>query len=126
MSSSLPTTASGHVEELTPKQFVNLSQRPTLIDVRTPLEYASGHASGALNLSLDRILLGMIPWIRRWIWPQWFQDLAKDQPVAVMCLTSHRSPIAAQQLIKMGFARVINISGGMMQWQKSGLRVQKG
>jgi rhodanese-related sulfurtransferase len=44
--------------------------------------------------------------------------------VAVICLTAHRSPIAAQQLVKSGFTRVYNITGGMVEWRHLGLKTE--
>ena len=82
------------------------------------LEYNQFHAPNAINLSLPRILMNNAPWLRRYFVPQWFQELPKDEPVALICLTAHRSPIAAQQLIKAGFTKVHHITGGMMEWQK--------
>ncbi len=46
------------VVNLSPLEFTKLSQPPLLIDVRSQLEYATGHAPGAVNLSLPRILMG--------------------------------------------------------------------
>ncbi len=106
---------------LSPEEFTQLSNPPQLIDVRSSFEYAMFHAPDAVNLSLPRILMGGNSWLRRWVWPQWFQDLPKDEPVALICLTAHRSPIAAEQLIKAGFSKVYNITGGMMEWGKLGL-----
>ncbi|MGK7925153.1 MAG: rhodanese-like domain-containing protein [Spirulina sp.] len=104
---------------LSPEEYLKLSAPPLLIDVRSHVEFALSHAPNAINLSLPRIMLGRFPGLRRWLWPQWFQDLPKDRPIAVVCLTSHRSPIAAQQLIKFGFHHVYNITGGMMKWPLS-------
>ncbi len=123
---TVQSSAASSVTEISPQQFLRLQQRPTLIDVRTGLEYLSGHAPEARNLSLDRLLIGTIPALRRWFWPNWLKDIPIDQPIAVICLTSHRSPIAAGALAKAGFTQVLNISGGMMCWQKLGLKVQKG
>jgi rhodanese-related sulfurtransferase len=101
---------------LSPEEYLKLSNPPLLIDVRSHVEFSLSHAPNAINLSLPRILLGRISWLRPWVWPQWFQNLPKNDPVAVVCLTSHRSPIAAQQLLNLGFQQVYNITGGMMKW----------
>ncbi|MGB7415650.1 MAG: rhodanese-like domain-containing protein [Thermosynechococcaceae cyanobacterium] len=114
-------TSIPQVTDLAPKTFVQHPNPPLLIDVRSGPEYNLFHAPDAVNLSLPKILLGRLPGLKRWAWPQWFQDLPKDQPVALICLTAHRSPLAAQQLIKAGFTQVFNITGGMMQWRQSGL-----
>lgn len=101
---------------LSPEEYLTLSAPPLLIDVRSRVEFALFHAPNAINLSLPRILVGRFPWLHRWVWPQWFRDLPKDRPIAVVCLTSHRSPIAAKQLINLGFQQVYNITGGMVKW----------
>lgn len=122
-SMSSPTPS---VVELTPEEFVHRPHPPRLIDVRSGLEYAQFHAPGAINLSLPRILMGRLPFLKDWVLPHWFHALSKTDAIALICLTSHRSPIAAQALVKAGFSQVFNITGGMMAWQKAGLPTQKG
>lgn len=116
-----PSTPTPTYTNLSPKKWVQLTHPPLLIDVRSGSEYAMFHAPKAVNLSLQRLLLGRVPGLKRWAWPQWFQDLPKDEPVALICLTAHRSPIAASQLAKAGFTQILNITGGMMQWRQLGL-----
>lgn len=113
------------VINISPEDFTQLAKQPRLIDVRSSLEYSMFHAPDAVNLSLLRILMGSYALLRRWVLPQWFQELAQDEPIALICLTSHRSPIAAQQLIKSGFTKVYNVTGGMMEWRKLGLPISK-
>lgn len=105
-----------------------LTQHPEsfyLLDVRSRFEYALGHAPSATNLSLPRLMMGRTSWLRNWVLPTWFKELPKDQPIAVICLTAHRSPIAAKALLAMGFSQVFNVTGGMMAWQQAGLPTQK-
>lgn len=111
---------------LSPTAYVNQSSPPLLIDVRSALEYRWMHPTQAINLSLPRLVLGTVPALRRWAWPQWFQTLSPEQPVAVICLTAHRSPIAASYLKKLGFSTIQNISGGLIEWNRMGLSTRKG
>lgn len=113
------------VTNISPQDFVRLSNPPLLIDVRSRIEYASGHAPTALNLSLPRIILGRIPMFRSWVLPEWFRQLSPDRAIAVICLTAHRSPIAADRLVKAGWKNVYNITGGMVEWQRSHLEICK-
>ena len=123
MTPSLPHPT---VIDLTPEEFVHLPHSPLLIDVRSGLEYSLFHAPHAINLSLPRLLMGQIPILKTWVLPQWFRILPKTEAIAIICLTAHRSPIAAHQLRRAGFTTVFNMTGGMMAWQKAGLPTCKG
>ncbi|QIZ70678.1 rhodanese-like domain-containing protein [Oxynema aestuarii] len=112
--------------DIDPREFVTLNDPPLLIDVRSQLEYQTGHVPGAVNLSLPRLLLGSIPMLRSLVWPEWFRDIEKDRTVAVICLSAHRSPIAADYLAKQGFDRVWNLIGGMLEWKRLGLETRSG
>ena len=83
-----------------------------VVDVRDPGEYGAGHILGAKNVPLSRLDDG---------------DLAKrkDRPVIVYCDGSERSGKAISVLKKQGFARVVNLSGGIKAWQQAGLPVEK-
>lgn len=120
------TAQSNPITHLSPEEFFNCAMAPKLIDVRTEIEYQHGHAPTAMNLSLHRLLMGQIPFLRNWLLPQWFQELDKSESIAVICLTAHRSPIAANHLAKLGFQQVFNITGGMMAWRKQGLPTCQG
>ncbi|MEM1255998.1 MAG: rhodanese-like domain-containing protein [Cyanobacteria bacterium P01_H01_bin.21] len=107
--------------DMSPEDFVQSAKVLQFIDVRSRFEYNLFHAPDAINLSLPRILMAQMPLLRNLVIPQWFWELPRDEPIAVICLTAHRSPMAAQALIKLGFSQVFNITGGMMAWQKAGL-----
>lgn len=76
----------------------------TLIDVRTPEEYADTHVAGAINIPNESI--GTEP-------PS---ELAnKDDALVVYCRTGIRSKQAADKLVAMGFTNV-NDLGGISNW----------
>ncbi len=112
------------VINLSPTEFTQLPNPPLLMDVRFQLEYAMFHAPNSINLSLTRILIGSNSWLRSWVLPQWFRELSQNEPIALICLTAHRSPIAAKQLTKAGFTKVYNITGGIREWQRLGLPIE--
>ena len=107
--------------DMSPEDFVQSAKVLQFIDVRSRFEYNLFHAPDAINLSLPHILMAQMPLLRNLVIPQWFWELPRDEPIAVICLTAHRSPMAAQALVKLGFSQVFNITGGMMAWQKAGL-----
>jgi rhodanese-related sulfurtransferase len=76
-----------------------------LLDVRTPIEFSWFHLPEAIN---DPNLL---------IENKSIQNASPDQPLVIICMTGHRSPIVAYALKKKGFKRVYNLTWGMMGWQ---------
>jgi rhodanese-related sulfurtransferase len=84
-----------------------------LVDVREPGEFGAGHILGARNVPLARI--------------DGSGDLAKrkDKPVIVYCEGGERAAKAAAALRKLGFSRVVNLSGGLPAWQQAGLPLEK-
>lgn len=102
------------MESISYAQFQQLNPQPLLLDVRSQVEYNLRHFPEAQNISLPRLFLGQISWLRPFVLPQWLREKPREQAIAVVCLTAHRSPIAIQQLEKMGFTKLFNIAGGMM------------
>lgn len=75
----------------------------TLIDVRSPAEFASGHLPGAINAPVSELSahvkkLGV-----------------KGQPVIVYCASGTRSAMARSMLKGQGFTQVFNL-GAMSRW----------
>lgn len=77
-----------------------LRQNPdvTLLDTRTPGEYARGHADGFINIPVDELR-------------EHLSELDADKPVYVMCQSGLRSYVACRILSQHGFT-CYNFSGG--------------
>jgi NADPH-dependent 2,4-dienoyl-CoA reductase/sulfur reductase-like enzyme/rhodanese-related sulfurtransferase len=72
--------------------------RPYLLDVRTPSEFALGHIPDALNIPVDelRSRLG---------------DLPRDREIVVYCQVGQRGYLATRILLQAGF-KCVNLGGG--------------
>ncbi|MGW4565269.1 rhodanese-like domain-containing protein [Streptomyces sp. NPDC004561] len=81
----------------------------TVIDVRTPGEYASGHLPGALNIPLDHIRRAL-PEIRH---------AAGRGDVLVVCASGARSENACKLLAEQGIPTA-TLSGGTTGWAAQG------
>ncbi|MER6113693.1 rhodanese-like domain-containing protein [Streptomyces hirsutus] len=81
----------------------------TVIDVRTPGEYAGGHLPGALNIPLDRIQHAL-PDIRR---------ASERGDVLVVCASGARSGNACRILAENGVTTA-TLSGGTGAWAAEG------
>lgn len=93
--------------------LMGASPRPRLIDVRTPGEYASGHAAHAETAPLQQ-LGGLVAGL----------DLPKEAPVYLICQSGGRSMRACQMLRKQGFDAV-NVRGGTGAWMRAGLPTER-
>ena len=70
----------------------------TLLDVRTPMEYARGHADGFVNLPVDSLR-------------ERLAEVPKGKPVYVMCQSGLRSYLACRILMQNGYD-CYNFTGG--------------
>jgi rhodanese-related sulfurtransferase len=91
----------------------------TLIDVRTPLEYRSGHVPGAKLLPLDRMtpeaLSGQLP----------RAELGREQPLYLTCRSGLRAEQAAERLQAAGYPNLVLLEGGTEAWEKTGLPLRR-
>jgi NADPH-dependent 2,4-dienoyl-CoA reductase/sulfur reductase-like enzyme/rhodanese-related sulfurtransferase len=78
-------------------------ERPFLVDVRTPQEFASGHIPGGVNIPVDdlRTRLGELP---------------RDREIASYCQVGQRGYLATRILLQAGF-KAVNIGGGYKTYQ---------
>lgn len=83
---------------------------PTVIDVRTPQEFASGHLARAVNL--DSTAPDLDAQLTR---------LPKDAPYIVYCRTGHRSATVTGRMHALGFKHVYDLQGGLQAWTAAGL-----
>lgn len=79
----------------------------TILDVRQPAEWASGHVPGALFITGAEL-------------PERIEDVPADKPVAVVCGSGFRSSTLASLLKHSGRERIFSVIGGMSAWQASG------
>lgn len=87
----------------------NSQEQRTIIDVRTPAEYAEGHIAGAKNID---------------IYAETFEEelakLNRAGSYSVYCRSGNRSGQALQIMESMGFTDVIDLEGGIGAWAREG------
>ena len=90
----------GLVRQFHHADLAALRQNPnvTLLDTRTPGEYAHGHAEGFINIPVDELR-------------EHLSELDARKPVYVMCQSGLRSYVACRILSQHGFT-CYNFSGG--------------
>ena len=93
------------MERIKPAEFQALNQKEdiTILDVREVDEFQAGHIEGALNAPLSTL-------------DKEYEQLDSSKRYYVICQGGMRSERACQFLEAEGFD-VINVEGGMNQWQ---------
>ncbi len=92
------------------QDFAKAKKAHTLIDVRTPNEFRTGHIPGAINIDVQ-ILAGRL------------KDVPPGKPVVLYCRSGNRSASAAGMLRRAGYAEVFDL-GGIGAWAQAGLPVK--
>ena len=106
--------SSAKISLISPTELNKVNKDILLIDVRTPEEYASGHLENSVNIDYKadnfKDLIG---------------ELDRDQEVYVYCKVGGRSGRSAKILEDMGFKKVYDLKGGILAWEKEGLKTVK-
>jgi rhodanese-related sulfurtransferase len=106
-------TGSSTVKDVSPNEAAPAVAKAysQFIDVRTPEEYAAGHAARSVNIPLDILSANL-------------DRLEKNEPVYVICETGGRSAEASKLLKDAGFPNVLNVKGGTAAWRAANLPME--
>ena len=86
----------------------------TVIDVRTPVEYAEGHVKGSKNIDVnDKEFEAELV------------KLDKSKPYLVHCQAGGRSKKSLATFEKLGFKSIIHMDDGFKAWKGAGHPVEK-
>jgi rhodanese-related sulfurtransferase len=99
----------GSVPEIPPSELHTGLSGWQLVDVRTGWEYGQGHIDGARSVPLFPLST----------FEQRVRDagVEADKPVALICLSAHRSIPAYRSLARAGFREPRQLKGGMRAWR---------
>lgn len=115
--SSAKSAPSDGIIVLAPQTFINQAKADTtsiILDVRTSKEYAEGHLAGAQQLD--------------YLNPEAFNagisKFDKSRTYYIYCRSGKRSHGACQKMKKQGF-KVYDMEGGILNWTKLGMPVER-
>jgi rhodanese-related sulfurtransferase len=97
------------------KRRIDSSDTFLLVDVREESEFAQDHLPGAIHLGkgiIERDIEARVP------------DLNAE--MVLYCGGGFRSALAADNLQKMGYTKVISMDGGIRDWREKGYPLTKG
>jgi rhodanese-related sulfurtransferase len=99
------------------QQFLLTASDPavTVLDVRTPAEFAAGHLAGAVNVDVESAQFVSV-----------IETLDRDGTYALYCRSGRRSQVASDAMAAAGFTGLYNLSGGLSDLQAAGGAVVAG
>jgi rhodanese-related sulfurtransferase len=112
----LAEAARSRVKEISVEETrKKLKAGATLIDVREDNEWNEAHAEGATHLGrgvIERDIIGKFP--------------DKNAELILYCGGGYRSALAADNLQKMGYTKVLSMAGGWTAWKEADAPVEVG
>jgi len=78
----------------------------TVVDVRTPAEFADGHLPGAVNINVEDPAF-----------PNAIAALDATADYAVYCRSGNRSRVAMDYMTQAGVTRTVGLEGGITAWK---------
>jgi sulfur-carrier protein adenylyltransferase/sulfurtransferase len=92
--------------EITPvdlKQKLDAGEKPFILDVREPNEYQINKIPGSTLIPLGEL-------------PRRYQELDPDREIVAHCKMGGRSAKAVDYLRSVGFTKIKNLRGGILEW----------
>jgi adenylyltransferase/sulfurtransferase len=85
------------------KRRLDRGDRLTILDVREPNEYQINRIAGSVLIPLGDV-------------PKRYHELDPNEEVITQCKVGGRSAKAADFLRSVGFKKVLNLTGGIVDW----------
>lgn len=107
-------TENGEINVITPADFKEKSANQTILDIRTPQEFASGHIEGAININLfDKSFETQI------------LKFDKTKPLFIYCRSGSRTAKASKKASSLGFEKLYDLQGGLKNWARNNYQIIK-
>ena len=81
----------------------------TIVDVRSPEEFADGHIENAINIDINS-----------GIFRSEIDKLDKDKKYLVYCRSGNRSQRAIDIMTELGFMKIYHVTEGIVGWEAAG------
>lgn len=97
-------------------ELLEAGNRPIIIDLRSPGEYAGGHAAGAISIPFETLSLGELT----------AAGLDTHDVIYVYDTSGRQGESAVNVLTSFGFENVKSLSGGFVHWEEDEYPIEEG
>ncbi|MCB1062246.1 MAG: rhodanese-like domain-containing protein [Verrucomicrobiae bacterium] len=112
--SKAEATKIDHVDAAGAASLLASADKPVVLDIRTPAEFADGHIEGAKMIDFQAA-----------DFESKVAELDRDKTYLVHCQGGGRSTSSLPVFEKLGFKHVVHLDGGFGGWESSGQPVAK-
>ena len=107
------TVMGGSYNNVTPQELNTMLKDKDLVLINVHIPFAGNLAGTDQSIAYDEIEqnLSQLP--------------GKDAKIVLYCRSGHMSQIAAEKLVALGYTKIWNLKGGMIEWEKQGFDLEK-
>lgn len=95
------------IDQIDTTELANMLEREKdgifFVDVREEHEFKDGHIEGMVNIPLS-------------VLHEAYHLIPQDKEVVIICRSGNRSMQAANILKDLGYTKLVNVTGGMLDW----------
>lgn len=103
-----------HVSAVQAAEYIKKNPDTVVLDVRSPAEFANGHIKGSINIDFKAASFA-----------DDLKKLDRTKTYLVHCQAGGRSTSSLDTFKKLGFQQILHLDGGMMDWGKEQLPIEK-
>lgn len=115
MGGAIAPATGEEMELISPQEASTLyaAKKAVIVDVREDSEWNERHIPGVIHIPLAQ-LNDRLPELKQY----------QNSPVITQCKSGRRSAQALEVLKAAGFSKVYSMDGGIMAWDKAGLKTE--
>ena len=110
------TVAEGSYINVSPAELNTMLKNKDFMLINVHIPFAGNIPDTDLSIPYDQIGT-----------PENLAQLPVDKNVKILlyCRSGRMSEIAAKELVSLGYANIWNLSGGMVEWEQAGYKIEK-
>ncbi len=110
------TVAGGSYKNISPDELKTMLKNKDFVFINVHIPFAGDIANTDLSIPYDQISapenLSQLP-------------IDKNAKIVLYCRSGRMSDIAAEELISLGYTNIWNLTGGMVEWEQAGYKIEK-
>lgn len=110
------TVAGGSYQNVNPDELNTMLKDKDFVFINVHIPFAGDIANTDLSIPYDQITE-----------PEYLSQLPADKnaKIVLYCRSGRMSAIAAEELVSLGYTSIWDLTGGMLEWEQAGYKIEK-